>query len=158
MKEISLDDYESTRPPRRLRKEMVLPRDFREDILRHEWHASRRDIIESVRQNVKIKNQRKTTINNLGKATKFEEAMESATRKLKRFVTREKPVHKQVRDLEAQIDLTNRRRSKLLYLEQNMSQGGEETDPTEKVYDGDPALALNASASASGIYSGSNSS
>ena len=36
MKEISLDDYESTRPPRRLRKEMVLPRDFREDILTDE--------------------------------------------------------------------------------------------------------------------------
>ena len=142
MGEISLDDYEDSRPPRRIRQEMVLPRDFREDVLLHEWDFSRRDITDSIRQNVKIKNQRKTTVNNLGKATKFEEAMESATRKLKRFVTRKKSVHKQVKDLEAQIDLTNQKRSKLLYLEQDMSQEGEGTAATEKVSDSNPALAL----------------
>ena len=112
---------------------MILPRHTREDLLRYEWEESRKDITESIRRNVRVKNQRRTTVNNLGKATVFEEAMESAKRKLKRLVTRQKPVHKQVRDLEKQIDMTNRRRSKIKYLEQNMSQGGEEMAPTEKV-------------------------
>mmetsp|Transcript_50 Transcript_50/g.112 ORF Transcript_50/g.112 Transcript_50/m.112 type:complete len:286 (-) Transcript_50:324-1181(-) len=119
---ITLDDYERTRPPRRIQKEMVIPRRLREDMLRYEWNASRKDITESIRRNVRIKNQRRTTINNLGKATKFEEAMESASRKLKRFVRGQKSVHKQVRAMEKKIDATNRKRSKLIYLEENMSQ------------------------------------
>lgn len=129
-----IDDYEKTRPPRRIQHEMILPRHMREDLLRFEWNASRKDITESVRRNVRIKNQRRTTVNNLGKATAFEEAIESFCRKLTRLLTGQKAVHKQVKDLEDQIDLTNRRRSKLLYLEHNMSQGssqgGEETAPT----------------------------
>lgn len=112
---------------------MVMPRRMREEMLRFEWNASRKDITESVRRNVRVKNQRRTTINNLGKATKFEEVMESATRKLKRLVKGQKSVHKQVRDLEMKIDETNRRRSKLIYLEQSMSQEVVESAPSEKV-------------------------
>jgi len=131
IRDINLDEYEKSRPPRRVQNEMILPRDMREDLLRCEWNASRKEITDSVRRNVKVKNQRRTTINNLDKSTKFEVVMESACRKLKRFVNRQKSVHKQVRDLEEQIDLTNRGRSKLIYLEQNMSQG-EDTAPIEK--------------------------
>ena len=100
-------------------------------MLRYEWNASRNDITESIRRNVRIKNQRRTTINNLGKATKFEEAMESASRKLKRFVRGQKSVHKQVRAMEEKIDATNRKRSKLIYLEENMSQEVEESAPSQ---------------------------
>ena len=110
-----------------------MPRRMREEMLRLEWNTSRKEIIESVRRNVRVKNQRRTTINNLGKATKFEIVMESITRKLKRLFKGEKAVHKQVRDLEKKIDETNRRRSKLIYLEQSMSQGLEESSPSEKV-------------------------
>jgi len=131
--DIDLDDYENSRPPRRLQSEMVLPRYLREDILRFEWNASRKDITESVRQNVKIKHQRRTTINNLGKAEKLEELIESVLRKLRRLMTRQKPVHKQVRDLEEQIESTNRTRIRLLYLEQDISQGGEESAPVKEV-------------------------
>ena len=130
--DIDLDDYENTRPPRRIQSEMILPRDLREDILRFECYASRKDISESVRQNMKIKNQRRTTINNLGKAEKFEEAIESLFRKLRRLITRQKPVRKQVRDLEKKIESADRRRSKLIYLEQNICQGGEESVPSER--------------------------
>lgn len=130
--DINLDDYERTRPPRRVQKQMAIPRRIREDMLRYEWNASRKEITESIRRNVKVKNQRRTTINNLGKATKFEEVMESASRKLKRFVRGQKSVHKQVRALEEKIDSTNRKRSKLIYLEQNMSQEVEESAPSEK--------------------------
>lgn len=125
--DIGVDEYESTRPPRRVQNEMILPRGMREDMLRFEWNASRKEITESVRRNVRVKNQRRTTVNNLGKAMKFEEAMESASRKLKRFVKRQKKVSRQVQDLEDQLEVTNRRRSKLLYLEQNMSQGGDDS-------------------------------
>lgn len=109
---------------------MVIPRRLREDMLRYEWNASRKDITESIRRNVRVKNQRRTTINNLGKATKFEEVMESVSRKLKRFVRGQKAVHKQVRAMEEKIDATNRRRSKLIYLERNMSQDVEESAPS----------------------------
>ena len=129
---IDVDDYEKFRPPRRLQQEMILSRTAREEALRFEWNASRKEIIESVRRNVRVKNQRRTTVNNLGKATKFEEAMESASRKFKRLVKGQKSVRRQVRDLEEEFDLTNRRRSKLLYLEQSMSHAGEETAPTAK--------------------------
>jgi hypothetical protein len=131
--DIDLDYYEKERPPRRVQNEMILPRNMREDLLKFECNISRKDITDSIRQNVKVKNQRRTTVNNLDKLTIFEEAMESASRKLKRFVKREKSVHKQVKDMEEQIDLSNRRRSKLIYLEQNMSQEGEDTSPTDKV-------------------------
>ena len=133
---MNLDDYENHRPPRRIRNQMVLPRAVRHEILRREWGASNKEIAEAVRMNVKVKNQRKTTVNNLDKATKLEEAMESAGRNLMRIVTFKKSTNKQVKDLEEQIDLTNRRRSKLLYLEQHKSQhtnreSSAETAPTE---------------------------
>ena len=59
-----------------------------------------KDIAEAVRRNVKTKNQRKATVNNLNKATTLELAMESAGRKLKRFVMFQKPVSKQLKELD----------------------------------------------------------
>jgi hypothetical protein len=111
--DVGVDDYENTRPPRRTHFEMVLPRKVRQDILRRDWEVSQSAIAESVRRNVKVKNQRKATVNNLNKASKIEEAMESASRKFKRLLTLQKPVSAQVRDLEAQLELAERTRNKL---------------------------------------------
>jgi hypothetical protein len=111
--EIGLEDYENSRPARRSHFEMVLPRKVRQDMLRREWDVQQRDIAESVRRNVKIKNQRKATVNNLNKATKMEEAMESASRKLKRLVLLQKPCSAQVRDLEAKFEQAERERQKI---------------------------------------------
>jgi hypothetical protein len=127
--DFDVDGYERSRPMRRIQQEMVLPRYLREDLLRHEWDVSRKEIAESVRTVLKVKNQRKTTINNQGKAEILEEALESACRKLKRLLTGKKSIHKQVIDLEKEIDLANRRRSELIYLEQTISRPGEETAP-----------------------------
>lgn len=80
-------------------------------MLRREWDVSQRQIAESVRRNVKVKNQRKATVNNLGKATKMEEIMESTNRKIRRFISFQKPVSLQVRDLEAKVNEANRLRS-----------------------------------------------
>ena len=108
--EISLDDYEDTRPPRRSHFEMVLPRKVRQDMLKREWDISQKEIAEAVRRNVKVKNQRKATVNNLDKATKMEEIMESAGRKFGRMLTFKKSVSKQVKEMEKKIDETNQAR------------------------------------------------
>lgn len=130
---ISLDEYEETRPPRRSHFEMVLPRKVRHDMLRREWDVPNKYVAEAVRRNVKVKNQRKATVNNLGKATKMEEALESVSRKLKRIIFLQKPVHQQVKILEKKLDDAQRRRSQLV-LERAMageySEGGtEESSP-----------------------------
>ena len=82
---MNLEDYENTRPPRRSHFEMVLPRKVRQDMLRREWDVTQRQIAESVRRNIKIKNQRKSTFQNLG-VQGVEEAVEEAARLLKSFV------------------------------------------------------------------------
>lgn len=92
---------------------MVLPRKVRQDMLRREWEVTQRQIADSVRQNIKVKNQRKATVNNLGKATKMEEFMESAQRKIKRVVLFRKTTSAQVRDMEAKLNEVSRRRSQM---------------------------------------------
>ena len=115
-----MEDYENTRPRRRTHFEMVLPRKVRQDMLKREWDVTQREIAESVRRNVKAKNQRKATVNNLDKATKMEEMMESAGRKVKRILTFQKPISKQVKDLEAKANEANRIRQQRM-LEIHMS-------------------------------------
>jgi hypothetical protein len=127
--ELGVEEYENTRPARRSHFEMVLPRKVRHDMLR-EWAVTQREIAESVRRNVKVKNQRKATVNNLNKATKMEEALESLSRKMKRLVLLQKSVSAQVKDLEAQLDESQRRRSKLL-LQMQMAQEYDEVASTE---------------------------
>ena len=80
---LPVEDYEDNRPPRRSNIEMVLPRDLRQRTLRKEWDVTQNQIAAAVRTNIKIKNQRRTTINNLGKSTKIEEAFDRARRYLR---------------------------------------------------------------------------
>lgn len=82
-------------------------------MLRREWDIPQKNIAESVRRNVRTKNQRKATVNNLGKASKVEELMESTGRKVKRFLTFQPPISVQVKKLEAQANEAQRRRSQL---------------------------------------------
>ena len=51
-------------------------------MLRKEWDISQSQIAAAVRANIKIKNQRRTTVNNLSKSSRVEEAFENATRKV----------------------------------------------------------------------------
>jgi hypothetical protein len=110
---IPLKDYEETRPPRRSHFEMVLPRKVRQDMLKRDWDVKQSDIASAVRMNIKIKNQRKATVNNLGKATKMELLFESAGRKLKRMMTLKKTTTEQVKDLEESMNAAQRRRSQI---------------------------------------------
>jgi hypothetical protein len=77
-------------------------------MLKRDWDVSQRQIAESVRNNIKTKNQRKSTVNNLGKATKMEEFMESVGRKLRRFLTMQRSVGRQVKDLESKMNESKR--------------------------------------------------
>lgn len=61
---------------------MILPRDVRQGMLRKEWGVSQSQIASAVRNNIKVKNQRRTTVNNLSKSSRMEEAFENATRKV----------------------------------------------------------------------------
>jgi len=81
-KVLPLEVYEETRPQRRSNIEMILPRDLRQRILRKEWDVTQTQIAAAVRNNIKVKNQRRTTVQNLGKSTKMEEAMENASKGL----------------------------------------------------------------------------
>jgi len=81
-KVLPLDVYEDSRPPRRSNIEMILPRDLRQRMLRKDWDITQSQIAAAVRTNIKVKNQRRTTVQNLGKSTKMEEAMESASKGL----------------------------------------------------------------------------
>ena len=110
---LPLEEFETSRPPRRSHFEMVLPRQVRQDMLRKEWDVTQQQIAASVRRNVRIKNQRKSTVNNLGKASLMEELWESEGRKLRRFLTFQKPVSKQVQALEIKVNEAQRRRSQL---------------------------------------------
>jgi hypothetical protein len=128
---VDLDEFESTRPPRRSHFEMVLPRKVRQDMLKRDWDVTQRQIAEAVRNNVKTKNQRKSTVNNIGKATKVEEFMESAGRKVMRVLKFQKSVGGQVKDLEAKLNEHNRIRQQQL-LEISMA-GEYSEEPTDAV-------------------------
>lgn len=78
-----VDDYETARPRRRQLLELILTRQEREELLL-EWGASFQQIIDSIRSNIKVKNQRRRTVNNSDRYDRWEEAVENAGRKLKR--------------------------------------------------------------------------
>lgn len=82
---------------------MVLSRQQREELLLN-WDISVEDIIDSIRANIKVKNQRRQTVTNLGKAERLEEAIESATRKLKRVLLR-KSTGDKVKQLQEQANV-----------------------------------------------------
>ena len=84
-------------------------------MLKRDWDVRQKDIADAVRRNVKTKNQRKATVNNLNKASKMEEAMESAGRKLKRFMLLQKPVSQQVKDLDDKFIAAEKKRKQRLF-------------------------------------------
>jgi hypothetical protein len=108
---VTVDQYENNRPPRRTNFEMVLPRSVRQSMLKQEWDVSQGQIAAAVRNNIKIKNQRRSTVNNLDKASKMEEMMESAGKKVMRGFFLKKSTSKQLQDLEKQHEEAEKRRS-----------------------------------------------
>jgi hypothetical protein len=83
---------------------MVLTREDRESLLLA-WGVSFHDIVDSIRSNIRVKNQRRQTVTNLGKVERLEEAFESATRKLKRAVLLRRRPGNKVKELKEQSEL-----------------------------------------------------
>lgn len=99
---MSIDGYEKHRPPRKSQFELVVPRAERQELLIEDWKVYQSCITAAIRSNIQAKNQRRQTVNNLGKATKFEELTESFHRKFKRALKREKRPSIIAADLERQ--------------------------------------------------------
>lgn len=85
---VSVEEYENSRPPRRCNDELILPKSKRENMMIASGHP-RSELTKAVRETIRVKNSRRRTINNLYMEN-YDEFVESATRKLKRFVFRKK--------------------------------------------------------------------
>lgn len=70
--------------------------------------ATYHEIIESIRANIRAKNQRRRTINSVGTYDRWEEALESASRKLKRTLLLTKPLRKRTEEIQAQAYISSR--------------------------------------------------
>ena len=82
----------------------MLTRDDREKLLLN-WGYSFDDIVSAIRSNIRVKNQRRQTVTNLGKVERLEEAFESATRKLKRMILLRRSTADEVKEMQEQADL-----------------------------------------------------
>jgi len=102
-KTVSLDKFESFRPPRRSQFEMLIPRAKRQDMLVKEWNTPPHQCARAIRENMKTKTQRRRTIETLG-FEKFDTALESARRKIIRTVTFQKRPSKKYDDMMVQAD------------------------------------------------------
>jgi hypothetical protein len=83
---LSIDDYESHRPPRRSRSQIYMSNYHREEMLINE-NISRADIRKATKEVTKVREQRQKTVETLHNAP-VEEAMESAKRRLQKIVYR----------------------------------------------------------------------
>ena len=83
--------------------ELVLTREKRMDMLQRDWDIETSDLIRAVRRNVRAKNQRRTTVNNL-KHAPWEWMWECTCRKVKRVVFCQRSVDQQVQDLLSQVE------------------------------------------------------
>ena len=87
---VAVDEFENSRTnERRSQPDLVLTRQDREELLL-EWGASFHEIIDAIRTNVRVKNQRRRTVNSIGTYDRWEEVMESAGRKIKRTLLMQK--------------------------------------------------------------------
>lgn len=84
---LSVDEFETYRPPRRSRSQIYIPSIRREEMLNKEFGIGRDQIRKAKKEVSKIRQQREKTVATLHNA-KMEEAMEKARRKITRFVGR----------------------------------------------------------------------
>ena len=113
---LSIEEYEKARPVRRTQSQMILPRSVRVDMLRKEWGVSNHQIVCAVRSGVRAKNQRRTTLGNLGRTEKVEEMIEGATKKLLKTLFLRKGTSDRAHELEEQIQQVNSQRAQIVLM------------------------------------------
>lgn len=69
------------------------------------WGISFDDIIDAIRTNIRVKNQRRQTVTNVGKAERFELALEGAARRIKRALLLRRSTAEKVRKLQEQAEV-----------------------------------------------------
>jgi hypothetical protein len=117
-----------------------LTREEREKLLLA-WGVSFHDIVDSIRSNIRVRNQRRQTVNNLGKVGRLEEAFESGARKLKRAVLLRRRTGNKVKELREQSELAQQMLATLRITEERASNeihhdsGRIEQEPEEDVSD-----------------------
>jgi hypothetical protein len=81
---LPLDHFEIARGPmRRHELDLILTRRQRKSLLMEELGYSYTDIVESIRAAVKVKRQRRSTVSQLGKMDRFDQALESINQTMK---------------------------------------------------------------------------
>ena len=76
-----------------------MSRQRREELLAY-WGIPVHDVVEAIRNNIRVKNQRRQTVTNLGKVEKIEEAFENATRKIKKAFVKRRRSDDKVKDFQ----------------------------------------------------------
>lgn len=100
-----MEKYEDKRPQRRSMQEMVLPREVRFKMLTQEWDVSRKECANATRESLKVKNQRRQTVRNMGKVNpKMEEAVENVGKNFKRVLSFKKKTSKEVESMMESAD------------------------------------------------------
>jgi len=94
----SLDEYESTRAPRRSGSNLIVSRFDREELLRKQCDIAKKQLVIHVRSTMKTKSQRRQTLNNL-RFHKMEETAEKMGRNLARAVGLRKSSDREIDDL-----------------------------------------------------------
>ena len=128
---LSVEEYEKSRPVRRTQSEMILPRSIRMEMLRKEWGISQHQIADSVRNGVKAKHQRRTTVGNLGKTERVEEMIEGATKQLLKVLFLRKSSSKKAKELGDKIQYVNNQRAKMAW--NSVMKGEYECDDSESM-------------------------
>lgn len=95
---------------------MVLSREERRDILINDWKLTQKSVADAIRNNIRVKNQRRQTVNNLSSLQILRvsaELTESLRRKLARAVRFEKRPSHVAEELERQHLAAERQREEL---------------------------------------------
>lgn len=98
---MTIDYYQSHKVVRRSQMQMVLSRTERQRLLLN-WGASGPEVVDSIRANIRVKNQRRRTVNNLGTYDKIEEKLQNVSRKLKYALLLQTPTSQVVRRLQSE--------------------------------------------------------
>lgn len=110
---MSLDYYESRKVIRRNQMQLVLSRTERQRLLLN-WGASGPEVVDSIRANIRVKNQRRRTVNNLGTYDKLEETLENVSRKLKYVLLLQTPTSQVVKRLQSEHEKVARENEKAI--------------------------------------------
>lgn len=123
---LSLEEYEKARPVRRTETQMILPKSVRVSLLK-DCGISNNQIVAAIRSGVRAKNQRRTTLGNLGRTEKVEEIIEGAAKQLLKTLFLRKSTSAKAQELQDEIQKVNNHRAQIV-LEYTSKEDCDESD------------------------------